>query len=91
MLVGSLTITDADVSAILDALRTIFPRERRAGGGNGHLYPCRKVNYFLGCKRTAIGWTADGDLAEGYGYGKFHHRTYRPYGLIAPGSRLDIQ
>lgn len=54
-LIGSLTITDADVSAILGALPDDLSPERRAAVETA-LTLVGKVNYFWGDKSSAIGW-----------------------------------
>lgn len=84
-LAGSLSITNADVQAVLDALPDDLSPERRAVVETA-LTLYGKVTYFWGGKSLVIGWdsrwgqikkvTADGNSTTG---------TYRPYGLDCSG------
>lgn len=84
-LAGSLTITNADVSAILDALPTDLTPERREAVRTA-LQPVGKVNYFWGGKSYAIGWDSRwGTLQKVWADGSSTTGTYRPYGLDCSG------
>lgn len=84
-LIGSLTITNADVSAILDALPDDLPAERRAAVETA-LTLVGKVNYFWGGKSSVIGWDSRwGTLRQVTAADSPTTGTYRPYGLDCSG------
>ena len=84
-LVGSLTITNADVSAVLDALPDDLSTERREVVTTA-LTLVGKVNYFWGGKSSAIGWDSRwGTLRQVAAAGSSTTGTYRPYGLDCSG------
>ena len=84
-LIGNLTITDADISAILAALPDDLSPERRAAVETA-LTLVGKVNYFWGGKSSAIGWDNQwGTLQKVTAAGSSTTGTYRPYGLDCSG------
>lgn len=84
-LAGSLTITNADVLDILDALPEDLSLERKAVVQNA-LSLVGKVNYFWGGKSSAIGWDSRwGTLAQVTAAGSPTTGTYRPFGLDCSG------
>ena len=84
-LAGNLTITDADVSAVLDALPDDLSPERRAAVETA-LQLVGKVNYFWGGKSSAIGWDSRwGTLQKVWAEGSSTTGTYRPFGLDCTG------
>lgn len=84
-LAGSLTITNADVQTVVNALPVDISPDRRKAVETA-LQLVGKVNYFWGGKSYVMGWdsrwgqlmkvTVDGDYTTG---------TYRPYGLDCTG------
>ncbi|MEA4894671.1 MAG: NlpC/P60 family protein [Oscillospiraceae bacterium] len=84
-LARSLTITNADVSAVLDALPDDLSMERREVVTMA-LTLVGKVNYFWGGKSSAIGWDNRwGTLRQVTAAGSSTTGTYRPYGLDCSG------
>jgi cell wall-associated NlpC family hydrolase len=84
-LIGSLTITNADVSAILDALPDDLCAERRETVETA-LTLVGKVNYFWGGKSSAIGWDSRwGTLQKVTAADSPTTGIYRPYGLDCSG------
>lgn len=82
---GSLTITNADVSAVLDALPDGLDPERREAVRTA-LTLVGKVNYFWGGKSYAIGWDSRwGTLQKVWAAGSSTTGTYRPFGLDCSG------
>lgn len=84
-LAGSLTITNADAQAVLDALPDDLSPERRAVVETAlKLYG--KVNYFWGGKSLVLGWDSRwGQLRKVTAEGSPTTGTYRPYGLDCAG------
>lgn len=84
-LTGSLTITNADVLEILNALPLDLPADRRKVVETA-LQLVGKVNYFWGGKSYAIGWDSRwGQLAKVTAPDSTTTGTYRPYGLDCSG------
>ena len=84
-LAGSLTITNADVQAVLNGLPDDLSPERRAVVETAlKLYG--KVNYFWGGKSLVLGWDSRwGQLRKVTAEGSPTTGTYRPYGLDCSG------
>lgn len=84
-LAGSLTITNADVQAVLNGLPDELSPERRAVVETAlKLYG--KVNYFWGGKSLVLGWDSRwGQLKQVWADGSPTTGTYRPYGLDCSG------
>ena len=84
-LAGSLSITSADVLAVLRALPDDLSPERRAVVEKV-LSLVGKVNYFWGGKSYVIGWDPRwGTLQKVTSPGNVTSGTYRPYGLDCSG------
>lgn len=84
-LAGSLSITSADVLAVLQALPDDLSPERRAVVEKV-LSLVGKVNYFWGGKSYVIGWDPRwGTLQKVTSPGSSTSGTYRPYGLDCSG------
>ena len=84
-LAGSLSITSADVLAVLRALPDDLSPERRAVVEKV-LSLVGKVNYFWGGKSYVIGWDSRwGTLQKVTSPGSSTSGTYRPYGLDCSG------
>ena len=84
-LAGSLSITSADVLAVLQALPDNLSPERRAVVEKV-LSLVGKVNYFWGGKSYVIGWDPRwGTLQKVTSPGSSTSGTYRPYGLDCSG------
>ena len=84
-LAGSLSITSADVLAVLQALPDNLSSERRAVVEKV-LSLVGKVNYFWGGKSYVIGWDPRwGTLQKVTSPGSSTSGTYRPYGLDCSG------
>lgn len=84
-LIGRLTITNADVKAVLDALPNDLSEKRREVVETA-LSLVGKVNYFWGGKSSAIGWDSQwGTLQKVTAAGSTTTDTYRPYGLDCSG------
>lgn len=82
---GSLTITSADVLAVLQALPDDLSPERRAVVEKV-LSLVGKVNYFWGGKSYVIGWDPRwGTIQKVTSPGSSTSGTYRPYGLDCSG------
>lgn len=84
-LAGSLSITNADARAVLDALPENLSPERRAVVETAlSLYG--KVTYFWGGKSLVLGWDSRwGQLTKVTAAGSPTTGTYRPYGLDCSG------
>lgn len=84
-LAGSLSITNADARAVLDALPEDLSPERRAVVETA-LTLYGKVTYFWGGKSLVLGWDSRwGQLAKVTAAGSPTTGTYRPYGLDCSG------
>lgn len=84
-LAGSLTITNADVLEVLDALPTELAADRRKVVETA-LQLVGKVGYFWGGKSNDIGWDSRwGQLAKVTAPDGTTTGTYRPYGLDCSG------
>ena len=84
-LAGSLTITNADVQAVLDALPEDLTPERREAVRTA-LTLVGKVSYFWGGKSSAIGWDNRwGTLQKVTAAGNSTTGTFRPFGLDCSG------
>jgi cell wall-associated NlpC family hydrolase len=84
-LAGSLTITNEDVSNVLNALPKDLSTERQETVKTA-LSLVGKVNYFWGGKSSVIGWDSRwGTLQQVTAAGSPTTGTYRPYGLDCSG------
>ena len=84
-LAGSLSITNADARAVLDALPEDLSPERRAVVETA-LTLYGKVTYFWGGKSLVLGWDSQwGQLTKVTAAGSPTTGTYRPYGLDCSG------
>lgn len=84
-LAGSLSITNADARAVLDALPEDLSPERRAVVETA-LTLYGKVTYFWGGKSLVLGWDSRwGQLTKVTAAGSPTTGTYRPYGLDCSG------
>lgn len=84
-LAGSLSITNADAQAVLEALPDGLSPERRAVV-EAALTLYGKVNYFWGGKSLVIGWDGRwGQVQKVSAAGSPTTGTYRPYGLDCSG------
>lgn len=84
-LAGSLTITNTDVQAVVNALAVDISPDRRKAVETA-LQLVGKVNYFWGGKSYVIGWDSRwGQLAKVTSAGSPTTGTYRPYGLDCTG------
>lgn len=84
-LAGSLSITNADARAVLDALPENLSPERRAVVETA-LTLYGKVTYFWGGKSLVLGWDSRwGQLTKVTAAGSPTTGTYRPYGLDCSG------
>ena len=84
-LAGSLSITNADARAVLDALPEDLAPERRAVVETA-LTLYGKVTYFWGGKSLVLGWDSRwGQLTKVTAAGSSTTGTYRPYGLDCSG------
>lgn len=84
-LIGSLTITNADVLEVLHALPADLDQARREAVETA-LSLVGKVNYFWGGKSLVIGWDSRwGQLTQVWADGSSTTGTYRPYGLDCSG------
>ena len=84
-LAGSLSITNAEARAVLDALPEDLSPERRAVVETA-LTLYGKVTYFWGGKSLVLGWDSRwGQLAKVTAAGSPTTGTYRPYGLDCSG------
>lgn len=84
-LAGSLSITNADARAVLDALPEDLSPERRAVVETA-LTLYEKVTYFWGGKSLVLGWDNRwGQLTKVTAAGSPTTGTYRPYGLDCSG------
>lgn len=84
-LAGSLSITNADARAVLDALPEDLSPERRAIVETA-LTLYGKVTYFWGGKSLVLGWDSRwGQLTKVTAAGSPTTGTYRPYGLDCSG------
>jgi len=84
-LAGSLSVTNADALAVLNALPDDLSPERRAVVETA-LTLYGKVNYFWGGKSLVIGWDSRwGQLMKVWADGSPTTGTYRPYGLDCSG------
>ena len=84
-LAGSLTITNADVLEVLNALSPDLSADRRKAV-EAALQLVGKVNYFWGGKSHVIGWDSRwGQLARVTAPDSSTTGTYRPYGLDCSG------
>ena len=84
-LAGSLSITNADARAVLNALPEDLPPERRAVVETA-LTLYGKVTYFWGGKSLLLGWDSRwGQLTKVTAAGSPTTGTYRPYGLDCSG------
>lgn len=84
-LAGSLTITNADVLEVLNALPPELSADRRKAVETA-LQLVGKVNYFWGGKSHVIGWDSRwGQLAKVTAPDSSTTGTYRPYGLDCSG------
>lgn len=84
-LAGSLSITNADAQAVLDALPADLSPERRAVV-EAALTLYGKVNYFWGGKSLVLGWDSRwGQVQKVSAAGSPTTGTYRPYGLDCSG------
>ena len=84
-LAGSLTITNSDAGAVLDALPDdLSPKRRTVVETALTLYG--KVNYFWGGKSLVLGWDSRwGQLKKVTADGSSTTGTYRPYSLDCSG------
>lgn len=84
-LIGSLTITNADVLEVLHALPADLDQARKEAVETA-LSLAGKVNYFWGGKSLVIGWDSRwGQLTQVWADGSSTTGTYRPYGLDCSG------
>ena len=84
-LIGSLTITNADVLEVLGSLPADLDQARREAVETA-LSLVGKVNYFWGGKSLVIGWDSRwGQLTQVWADGSSTTGTYRPYGLDCSG------
>ncbi len=84
-LIGSLTITNADVLEVLHALPADLDQARKEAVETA-LSLVGKVNYFWGGKSLVIGWDSRwGQLTQVWADGSSTTGTYRPYGLDCSG------
>lgn len=84
-LAGSLTITNADVRDVLDALPVDLSQSREKAVKTA-LQLVGKVNYFWGGKSYVIGWDSRwGQIMKVMAGGDSTTGTYRPYGLDCTG------
>lgn len=84
-LAGSLSISNADARAVLDALPTDLSPERRAVVETA-LTLYGKLTYFWGGKSLVLGWDSRwGQLTKVTAAGSSTTGTYRPYGLDCSG------
>lgn len=84
-LAGSLSISNADARAVLDALPADLSPERRAVVETA-LTLYGKVGYFWGGKSLVLGWDSRwGQLTKVTAAGSSTTGTYRPYGLDCSG------
>ena len=84
-LIGSLTITNADVLDVLHALPADLDQARKEAVETA-LSLVGKVNYFWGGKSLVIGWDSRwGQLTQVWADGSSTTGTYRPYGLDCSG------
>lgn len=84
-LAGSLSISNADARAVLDALPADLSPERRAVVETA-LTLYGKLTYFWGGKSLVLGWDSRwGQLTKVTAAGSSTTGTYRPYGLDCSG------
>lgn len=84
-LAGNLSITNADVQAVVNALPVDISSDRRKAVETA-LQLVGKVNYFWGGKSYGIGWDSRwGQLMKVTAGGDSTTGTYRPYGLDCTG------
>ena len=84
-LIGSLTITNADVLEVLHALPADLDQARKEAVETA-LSLVGKVNYFWGGKSLVLGWDSRwGQLTQVWADGSSTTGTYRPYGLDCSG------
>ena len=84
-LIGSLTITNADVLEVLHALPADLDQARKEAVETA-LSLVGKVNYFWGGKSLVVGWDSRwGQLSQVWADGSSTTGTYRPYGLDCSG------
>lgn len=84
-LAGSLSISNADARAVLDALPVDLSPERRAVVKTA-LTLYGKLTYFWGGKSLVLGWDSRwGQLTKVTAAGSSTTGTYRPYGLDCSG------
>lgn len=84
-LTGSLTITNADVQAVVNALPMDLSPDRRKAVETA-LQLVGKVNYFWGGKSYVMGWDSRwGQLTKVFSLGSPTTGTYRPFGLDCSG------
>ena len=84
-LIGSLTITNADVLDVLHALPADLDQAKKKAVETA-LSLVGKVNYFWGGKSLVIGWDSRwGQLTKVWAAGNSTTGTYRPYGLDCSG------
>lgn len=84
-LAGSLSISNADARAVLDALPEDLSTERRAVVETA-LTLYGKLTYFWGGKSLVLGWDSRwGQLTKVTAAGSSTTGTYRPYGLDCSG------